>query len=96
MLPDALEKIGAHVFDDCPTIDIVWVENSSVVDSLKQDYNLMAVFSKRSTMVGTKLLWDLRRLKDVTIPDGTLEIGEQWFMNSGIERVTLPKGITVI
>ena len=47
-------------------------------------------------MVGNRPLWDLRRLKDVTIPDGVQEIGEQWFMNTGIERVMLPKGITVI
>ena len=84
------------MFDDCPKINVVWVENSSVVDSLKHDYNLMAVFSKRSTMVGNKFLWDLRRLKDVVVPEGVQEIGEQWFMNTGIERVTLPKGITVI
>ena len=47
-------------------------------------------------MVGDRLLWDLRRLKDLVIPDGAQEIGEEWFMNSGVESVVVPASVEEI
>ena len=76
VLPDALEKVGYHVFSDYPKIRTIWVENRFVADSLRHEYDCIAVFSEKATMVGDKLLRDLRRQKDVVIPDGVQEIGE--------------------
>ena len=56
----------------------------------------MGIFSKKLTMVGNKLLWNLRKARNVTIPDGVREIEERWFMNSEIESVTIPASVTTI
>lgn len=47
-------------------------------------------------MAGARPLRDLRGLKDVTIPEGTQEIGEQWFWYSKIESVTVPASLREI
>ena len=81
VLPDALEQVGTNVFYNCFEIKTIWVGNSSVADSLRRGYysDSVAILPARSTMVGDRLLWDLRKLKDVVIPEGVLEIGKQWF-----------------
>ena len=68
-LPDALEEVGHHVFDDCPEIKTIWVGNSFVANSL-QKHSCKRTLPARSTMVGDKLLWDLRKLRDLVIPEG--------------------------
>ena len=50
----------------------------------------------RHTMVGGTYLKKLRRLRDVTIQDGVQKIGEQWFMNSAVESVTVPASVREI
>ena len=47
-------------------------------------------------MVGDRLLWDLRRLRDVAVPEGVQKIGEHWFKNSAIESVEIPTSVTVL
>ena len=47
-------------------------------------------------MVGSTPLWDLMRQKDVVIPEGVREIGEQQFESSGIEKVTIPGSVEII
>ena len=77
MLPDTLEEVGSYVFGDCPKIKTIWVGNSSVADSVRGDSSCDSVIlPARSTMVGDKLLRDLRKQKDVVIPEGVQEIGD--------------------
>ena len=47
-------------------------------------------------MVGDVLLWDLRRQKNLVIPDSAQRIEKQWFKNCEIESVTIPASVTVI
>ena len=47
-------------------------------------------------MVGDQFLWDLRRVKNVVIPEGVQEIGERWFKNSKIKSVTISTSVAVI
>ena len=84
VLPDALERIGYEVFNGCPEIKEIWIGNSSVADSLRGDssYDSVAILPPRSTMVEDRFLWDLRRQKDVIIPEGARKIGELWFQYS--------------
>ena len=98
VLPDALEKVGTDVFYSCPEIKAIWVGNSSVADSLRRGYcpDSVTILPARSTMVGDRLLWDLRKLKEVVIPEGVQEIGERWFINSKLESVTIPASVTAI
>ena len=95
MLPATLEKIGYALFFGCVNIQVIWVDNGSAVDDLRKAHSA-AILLGRSTMVGDKLLRDFRRLKDVIIPEGVLEIGEQWFMNSEVESVTIPASVAAI
>lgn len=96
MLPAALQKTGCFVFTNCPKIRVIWIDNSSLVDRLRRECKNFAILQTRSTMVGNKFLWDLRRLKDIVIPDGAQEIGEYWFKSVEAKSVTIPASVTVI
>lgn len=47
-------------------------------------------------MVGDKRLGDLRRLREVVIPDGIEKIGDAWFAGSWIQSVTVPASVRTI
>lgn len=47
-------------------------------------------------MAGDKFLRDLRRLSEVTIPEGVERVGDHWFSCSDIESVTIPKSVRAI
>ena len=96
VLPDALERIGYEVLDGCPKINVIRVEKNFAADSLKRKYSSMTILPARLTMVGDNPLWELRRQKDVVIPEGVREIGEQWFKNTGVERITIPKSVRAL
>ena len=55
MLPGALEKVGFHVFDDCPKIKTILVGNSSVAVSLRH-YRYLALILVKGMMVGNTFL----------------------------------------
>ena len=44
-------------------------------------------------MVGDRLLRDLRRQRDVVIPESVMEIGEWWFQYSEVESVTILRSV---
>ena len=74
VLPTALETVGEDSFDGCPEVKTIWVENSSIADSLRRAYKYKAIFLDRQIMVGNKLLWELRGQKELAIPDGVQTI----------------------
>ena len=43
-----------------------------------------------------KCVWDLRRLRDVAIPDGVEAIGNHWFYGSGIVSASIPGSVVKI
>lgn len=53
----------------------------------------MTTLQSRQTRVGAKLLWDLRALKDVVIPEGVEKIGAYWFSDSEIESVEIAASV---
>ena len=93
MLPEALETVGYSVLNGCPEIKQIWVGNDSKVLDFGRLCERVTMLPARSTMLGNKFLWDLRRQKDVVIPDGVQKIGKQWFKNTNIESVTIPKSV---
>ena len=95
VLPAALEKVGHDVFVHSPEIRVIWVDSDSVLDSLRRCVRSAAILPAGAT-VGGKPLWELRRQRNVVIPEGTQEIGAQWFMNSNIESAAIPASVTVI
>ena len=44
-------------------------------------------------MVGNASLWDTRRLRDVTVPDGVEAVGDFWFAHAEIESVTISASV---
>ena len=44
-------------------------------------------------MVGGQLLWDLRALGSVSIPEGVERIGCYWFYESEVESVEIPASV---
>ena len=97
VLPDTLEKVGRYAFANCHRIRMIWVGDRLDADDLRQQYVFDSVVVLLVKMlVGNRLLFDLRRLKDVAIPEGVQEIGEQWFKSTKVESVIIPASVTVI
>ena len=47
----------------------------------------------KQTTVRDSFLWDLRGMKEVTIPDGAAKIGNNWFYGCDVESVTIPASV---
>lgn len=56
----------------------------------------MQNFANGKVAVGGQFLRDLRRLRDVVIPEGVERIGDKWFAGSWVESVEIPASITEI
>ena len=75
-LPKTLKEIGCGTFEYCSNFKVVHVEdgceaslcNAGLPDSVK-------IGPPPKTMLGSTRIWDLRKLKDVVIPDGIERIG---------------------
>lgn len=48
------------------------------------------------TRVMSCLLWDLRRLTELHLPERLREVGEAWFAGSGIRRAFVPASVSNI
>ena len=48
------------------------------------------------TKIGDRILKDLRHLKEVTLPTGLQIIGENWFVDSQVEKVVVPVSVREI
>ena len=83
------------MFDNCPDLKIVWVEEGLTLDVKRYVADDVVVLPAKM-VVGDQLLRDLRGQKDVAIPDGVERIGERWFVNSKVESVTVPASVTAI
>ena len=47
-------------------------------------------------MIENMRAWDLKKLKDVVIPDGVERIGNQWFWGAEVESVKIPASMREI
>ena len=56
----------------------------------------MLVGPPTETMVRSLKLWDLRELKEVSIPSGAERIGNHWFYRCDIESVEIPASVKYI
>lgn len=56
----------------------------------------MNVLPPRGTKLGSDLLWSLRALTEVKIPDGAQTIGKEWFARCGVITLTVPASVTSI
>ena len=94
-LPGTLTELFGFVFKDSRHLRLVWVGDGCTAD-VRKSVESSVVILRAQTMVGDRLLRDLRALKDVTIPDGVDEVGDHWFSFSGVERVIVPGSVRKI
>ena len=95
VFPPTLEKVGCGLFDDCPGIRAIWVRDCSAVGPIRESNGSVAVLPLEA-LVGDRPLWDLRRQRDVVVPEGVREIGAQWFRDTDVESVTVPGSVEKI
>lgn len=95
-IPCSLVEIGEKAFWFCYSLQTVWVEAGCVTEVEKHVDSSVKVLSGSQTMVGGQRLWDLRRLRNVVVPDGIGNIGKEWFWGSDIESVTIPASVAKI
>ena len=58
--------------------------------------NQVKVLPPRQTAAGSSLLWDLRALKDVVLPEGISRIGDYWFMRTDIQSACISGSVKEI
>ena len=68
--PSALREIGKEAFGNCQNLRIAWVETGCSIDIRKNLDDSALILPAKETMVRNQRLWDLRRLRNVVIPDG--------------------------
>lgn len=75
---------------------IIWVEEDSALNVKKYVGDSVKVLLVNETRVWGELLWDLRQLSEVVIPEGVEEIEGFWFSWSGIESVSISRSVRII
>ena len=69
VLPPTLEEVGCCLFDDCSGIRAIWARDCSAVGPIREANCSVAVLPLEA-LVGDRPLWDLRRQRDVVVPEG--------------------------
>ena len=72
-LPSTLKKMGENIFKKCENLKTVYVEGGCTADVWNCGANSAEVLPV-GKMIGGQFLQDLRRQKDVVIPEGVQEI----------------------
>lgn len=85
-----MKSIGRLAFTSCHSLSVIYAPGSRLPCTKIGFDTPVLVGPPKLQKIGNELLWDLRRVKEVIIPDGVNEIGERWFANSEIEVVKLP------
>lgn len=95
-LPSTLKSIGSRAFLNCPNLKTLWLADGFEVDLKNQITSFALILPSRQTHIGYRLLWNLRELKQVVIPDGVEKIGSYWFAGSQIESVQIAASVREI
>ena len=97
MLPKTLKEICADTLFDCKNLKVIYVEEGSEVNLCNACVPCSTkVGPLPETVLGNTRIWDLRKLKNVVIPDGVERIGNYLFWGSNIESVTIPASVKEI
>ena len=95
ILPSTLKSINSDTFSGCSSLKAVWVEDGCP-ENIRSAVGDHVGILRKSTKVGDQLLWDLRKLNELVIPDGTKLIGKHWFCGCGVNSVTIPPSVKEI
>ena len=75
---------------------MIWVEDGCAVDIRGSVNNSVAIISASQKANGYTFFTNLRKQKNVVIPEGVQVFGEQWFKNSKIESIIVPSSVKEI
>ena len=89
VLPGTLREIRGTALKDCP-LRVVWVGDGCTACVQKCVDDSVRILPARDVPVGGKLLWDLRALGEVAIPESVRRIGDYWFRGSRVQSVHVP------
>lgn len=96
-LPSSIKQIGNRTLSRCRSLRVVYVEDGWNLDFSQIGLSgTVQVGPPPDTMFGAARVWDLRELREVTIPNGIERIGRYWFWDSKIEIVTIPVSVVEI
>ena len=74
VLPGTLREIRGPVFDGCSNLKVVWVGGKCTVNIRANVAESVEIQSADKVRLGDYLIWDLQKLKEIVIPDGTEKI----------------------
>ena len=91
-LPKTLKEIGNFAFGDCYSLENI------EIDEANENYCSFdgAIYTKNMDKIVLYYRGANKNYKEFTVPDGVLEIGENAFWESELEKIRLPEGITKI
>ena len=91
-----VSEIGNQAFYGCKALKTCYVRGDCSVNVGEHVKSSVVVLPSRGTLCGNQFLWDLRALREVALPNGVERIGCYWFVNSGIENVTISVSVREI
>ena len=94
-MPSTLKSINSSTFTQCGNLKVVWVEDGCTADIRSAVGDHVGVLRK-STKIGDQLLWDLRKLNEISLPNGIERIGKHWFCGCDVSSVTIPPSVKEI
>lgn len=88
-LPSTLARLSKSAFMNCFQLRVVWVKKGLTLDVRKSARTYVSVLPLETTVRG-RLLWDLRGLSEVVIPEDVEKVESEWFSGSAIESAVIP------
>lgn len=96
-LPKRIKDVSRDAFLGCDKLENVFMEEGSQICLAEVEFpSATQVTPAANVLIGNDKLADLRRLRDVSFPEGTVRIGNYWFFGSGVENVTVPASVKTI
>ena len=79
-LHDALKEVYEDAFNKCASLRAVYIQDGCGVDVSQTGIpRSVKVGPLPDTVVGNVKVWDLRKKKNIVVPEGTKRIGNSWF-----------------
>lgn len=94
-LSNTLKEISEDAFKECENLKTVWVEEGCTINirkCVKESTDILPT----QAMANRQSLRNLRRLREVTIPEGIEKIGEKWFKDTEVVKMTISASVMVI
>lgn len=96
-LPKTLKETGRYAFAECDSLQQIYVEDGCEVQLSDAGVpNSTEVGPPTETMMGNIKVWDLKRCRELIIPEGIERIGNHWFWGNNFENITIPASVREI